>query len=318
MSSESMESAPLKAYSSVAEQVHLLQSRGMEISDPVWAEDWLRRVGYYRFSGYARPFRQTDADGKLEERFVPGVSFRHVADFYVFDKRLRLAALDALERIEVAARSEIADCLGKKDRLAHRNVDVLRVDFLSPWGEWSNWLQKHDSQVRRSRKDGIVRHHKDKYGGQLPIWASVELWDFGMTSRFYSGMKGAEQRVVAEQFGIPDARLMASWLRAMNFVRNVSAHHGRLWNRSVVDQPKAASGAIPGFNPPLPINDRARARVYPVLCAMVFLMRQICPRSQWTRRLREMLTADFPNAPGRSLDEMGFPPGWENSAFWRE
>ena len=321
MPSESSAPAPLKAYFSIAEHINLLQSRGMEVPDPVWAESWLRRVGYYRFSGYARPFRRKTTDGKLEECFVPGVSFRQVADFYVFDKRLRLAALDALERIEVAARSEIANCLGAKDCLAHRNAGagVLRADFLSPWGEWSNWLRKHDSRVKQSGKDAFVRHHKDKYYGHLPIWASVELWDFGMTSHFYSGMKGVEQLAVARQLGVPNAGVMASWLRAMNFIRNVSAHHGRLWNRSVTDQPKAvAPGVIPGFDPPPPINDIAWSRVYPVLCAMVFLMRQICPHSHWTRRLREMLTADFPDAPGRSLDEMGFPPDWENSAFWRK
>ena len=306
---------------SVAKQIDLLRSRGMEVSDPIWAADWLRRVGYYRFSGFAHPFRRMGADGKLEERFVPGVSFRHVADLYVFDKRLRLDALDALERIEVAVRGEIARCLGEKDPLAHRHVgaDVLRADFLSPWGEWSNWLQKHDSRVKQSKQEEFVRHHKDKYGGHLPIWVSAELWDFGMTSRFYCGMKGAEQQAVAEQFGVPDAGVMAGWLRTMHFVRNVSAHHGRLWNRSVVFQSKApAPGVIPGFDPPPPMDDFARSRVYAVLCAMVFLMRQICPRSQWTRRLREMLTADFPDAPGRGLNEMGFPPNWENSAFWRE
>ena len=321
MPSESLASAPLKTHMSVAEQIDLLQSRGMEVSDPVRAEDWLRRVGYYRFSGFARPFRRTDADGKLEERFVPGVSFRHVAALYVFDKKLRLAALDALERIEVAVRGEIARCLGAKDRLAHRNVgaNVLRADFLSPWGGWSKWLSKHDFRVEQSAKDEFVRHHKDKYGGQLPIWVSVELWDFEMTSRFYCGMKGAGQREVAEQFCVPDAGVMVSWLRAMNFVRNVSAHHGRLWNRSVIGQPKAASSdVIPGFNPPPAVDDLARSRIYPTLCAMVFLMRQICPRSQWTRRLRETLTSDFPDAPGRGLNEMGFPPNWENSAFWRE
>ena len=321
MPSESLASAPLKAHMSIAEQIDLLQSRGMEISDPVWAGDWLRRVGYYRFSGYAHPFRRTSAGGALEERFVPGVSFRHVADLYVFDKQLRLAALDALERIEVAVRSEIARCLGAKDRLAYRNVsaDALRADFLSPWGGWSDWLRKHDSRVRQSNKEEFVRHHKDKYGGQLPIWVSVELWDFEMTSRFYCGMKGAEQRAVAKQFGVPDAGVMVSWLPAMNFVRNVSAHHGRLWNRSVIGQSKAASSdVVPGFNPPSAIDDLARSRIYPILCAMIFLMRQICPRSQWTRRLREILTVGFPDAPSRELSEMGFPPDWENSAFWRE
>ena len=305
----------------LAGQIDLLRSRGMEISDPVSAENWLRRVGYYRFSGYAHPFRRTGADGKLEERFVSGVSFRHVADFYVFDKRLRLAALDALERIEVAVRSEIACRLGAKDCLAHRNIraGVLRTDFLDPWGGWSDWLRKHDARVKQSDKEEFVRHHKNKYGGHLPIWASVELWDFGMTDRFYRGMKGVEQQAVAEQLGVRDVGVMISWLRAMNFVRNVSAHHGRLWNRSVIAQPKTvASDAIPGFDPPQPINDVARSRIYPVLCAMVFLMRQICPRSHWTPRLRKMLTADFPNAPGRSVGDMGFPPEWENSAFWRE
>ena len=310
---------PLKAHLSVSRQIALLRSRGMEIPDPEWAGDWLRRVGYYRFIGYAHPFRRTGADGKLEENFAAGVSFRNVADLYVFDKRLRLAALDALERIEVAVRSEIAHRLGARDSLAHRNTDALRADFVSPWGGWSEWLQKHDSLVSRSSREEFVRHHKEKYDGRLPIWVSVELWDFGLLSKFYEGMKGGWQTAVAGQFGVPDAGIMKSWLRAMNFVRNVSAHHGRLWNRKIVDQPvRVAPGAVPGFDPPPPADDRARARIYPVLCVIVFLMRQICPRSRWTRRLREALTVDFPAAPGRAPAEMGFPPGWENSAFWRE
>ena len=303
----------------------MLRSRGMTIDAPVQAGEFLRHIGYYRFSGYAHPFRQTRAAGNLDDNFSPGVSFQHVMDLCVFDGRLRLMMLEALGWIEISIRSAVAHRLGAKNPLAHRGPDVLRADFSTPSGvqkggnNHADWLRKHDAAIARAGKEEFVRHHRDAYGGQIPIWVSVELWDFGLLSKLFSGIKDAEQRAIAKIYGVPNPSAMASWLRAMNFVRNIAAHHGRLWNKDLVDHPQmSVAGDIPGFDPPPPANFRgAPARVYPVLCVIIFFIRQIAPELEWPRRLRELLTEGFPDAPGRSLAEMGFPSDWENSNFWR-
>jgi abortive infection bacteriophage resistance protein len=69
----------------------------------------------------------------------------------------------------------------------------------------------------------------------LPIWVSVELWEFGMLSTFYQGMSVVDKSVIAMKYGVPDWQVMQSWLRSLNFVRNVAAHHSRLWNKNLVD-----------------------------------------------------------------------------------
>ena len=118
-----------KPYLSVARQVELLRGRGMQISDTAKAESCLHRIGYYRLSGYAYPFRHREliqnADGSQGERifenFRPNTDFSTVMELYVFDKRLRLLFLDAIERIEVALRVEIALLLGKYGAFSYRD-----------------------------------------------------------------------------------------------------------------------------------------------------------------------------------------------------
>ena len=309
--------APLMPYLTIDEQVKLLQSRGMGIADPDGAGECLRRVGYCRFSGYARPFRTRDG------AFAPGVSFQHAMDLCVFDERLRLAALEFLGPIEIAVRSEIARHLGAKNPIAHRTPGAFCAQFLTPLGmdgghhTHAGWLQKHDTKV--AFKGGeFARRHEKKYGGQLPVWVSIEMWDFSMLWKFFGGMKDAHQRAVAGKFGVPSPSAMVSWLQAMNDVRNIAAHHGRLWDRTLKAYPKTPSDkVVPGFNPP---RASAERRVYDPLCVIVFLTRRIFPESEWRRRLkglRELLIDGFPDAPGRSLAEMGFPDGWENSDFWK-
>ena len=304
---------PPKPHLKISEQLALLESRGMKIPDPAQAADCLRRVGYYRLSGYWKPF-QADPRG-ASERFAADAGFPDVVALYVFDKRLRLMLLDALERIEIAFRAEIAHHMGALHPLAHRLESLLRPRNAA---EHAEWLAAHDREVNKSREN-FVKHHREHYGGELPIWAAAELWSFGGLSRFYAMMRGADQRAVAARFGVENERLMENWLRGMAFVRNTAAHHGRLWNRGSIGRlsPRGKGKFPDGFNPPMLPGGRSHNRLCAVLCAVVFLVRQILPRSRWPRRLRELLLK-FPKGAGRNPGEMGFPRKWENSAFWRE
>jgi len=102
-----------------------LKSRGMRVSDENKAKDYLQRIGYYRLSGYWYPFRRMETAKSPEGSIAPVITdqfrddteFRHAVDLYVFDKKLRLLFLDALERIEIALRVDVASCLVNSIRL---------------------------------------------------------------------------------------------------------------------------------------------------------------------------------------------------------
>src|SRR5690349_1743582 len=122
-----------KPYLPVAEQIALLRSRGMQITDEARAAAALERIGYYRLSGYWYPLRgsvvNSDGTTTILDQFQPNAEFGQVVDLYVFDKKLRLIMLDALERVEVGLRTDIALLLGARSALAHREPQHLHSNF---------------------------------------------------------------------------------------------------------------------------------------------------------------------------------------------
>lgn len=108
-----------KPWKSYPEQLQQLIQRGLIVTDTDKALHYLKRIGYYRLSGYWFPFRERSeiccplaaTDGKKFKRgatnrialdeFKASASFQNAVDLYVFDKKLRLLVMDALERIEL-------------------------------------------------------------------------------------------------------------------------------------------------------------------------------------------------------------------------
>ena len=318
-----------KPFLSFEAQLQLLKARGLGVTDETTALDYLRRIGYYRLSAYWYPFReaslqQDPISKKLTvvrgDRFVEGVRFQDVLDLYVFDKRLRLLLLDAIERIEIAVRVDIAHLLGEHDAFAHTNPGLLHGNFTKKINpktgktDYQDWIEKYNGLVARSKED-FVKHYRSKYGTPLPIWVAVELWDFGLLSTFYQGMAIGDKEQIAAKYGLSNWKTMASWLRTINHVRNIAAHHSRLWNKNLVDQPKMPDpGEIPAFDRVTGKPD-VTSRVYGVLCILAHLMLTICPNSSWRGRLTQMIQ-DFPAVPKVSAADMGCPPDWGDHAFW--
>lgn len=56
--------------------------------------------------------------------------------------------------------------------------------------------------------------------------------------------------------------MFATWLRSLNYLRNVCAHHSRLWNRNIVDQPKLPSANELEWVKPFVDNEHMRARCF--------------------------------------------------------
>lgn len=317
-----------KPHLDVPGQLALLLSRGMDVADPAKATAYLERIGYYRLSGYWHPLRQSQvipvpggkAATQVLDTFRPGATFAQAIDLYVFDKRLRLLFLDATERIEVALRVDVALLLGAQDPWAHRNPALLHGKFarrVNPnTGRTSHqdWLARLDQAASRSKEE-FVRHFTSRYSGPLPIWIAVELWDFGMLSTFLAGMAMSDQAAVAAKYGVQRPELLAGWMRGINHVRNICAHHGRLWNRSPADQPKPPKAGEISLLDHLASDPFAQTRLYGVAAPMQYLLRFINPTTSWPDRVRQHLDG-FPSAPGAAVGQTGFPTGWETLPLW--
>ncbi len=238
-------------------------------------------------------------------------------DLYVFDKRLRLIFLDAIERIEVALRVDVALLLGKRSPYVHR--DPAEFDPLFVGGQvWvgskhQKWLEKLDDTFRRSSEE-FVSHFKAKYYGEhLPIWIAIELWDFGMLSVLLSGMKTSDQQKLANKYGLSKPTLLTSFARNINNVRNMCAHHSRLWNRSPADRvARPKHGEIPNLDH---IQGESYSRIYATAAVMQHLLRIINPSTKWPHRLKAQLKT-LPQMPGVSLAQAGFPDRWEELPLW--
>lgn len=326
--------AYIKPWKSYDEQLDTLIKRGMSVTDRPAALDCLERIGYYRLSGYWYPLRERSGPccdigsghqkqkGRREltlalDQFKPGTTFQQAVALYVFDKRLRLLALDALERIEVALRVDISHTLGGLDRFAYLRPDLFHDEFSQKIEPTSgvtrhhNWLGKHGQLISRSKEE-FVRHNKERYGLPLAIWVACEVWDFGTMSTLFNGMRESEQDSIAKEYGVSNGRIFASWLRSLNYLRNVSAHHSRLWNRNIVDQPKLPTVAEVPWIAPFASDSHARARCFLLLRIARHLIQVINPSSSWPDRMKEHIHA-FPDLVpvGITVDAMGAASNWE-------
>jgi abortive infection bacteriophage resistance protein len=317
---------PIKPWISFAEQLRQLQDRGLRVDEKTPALDYLERLGYYRLSGYWYPLRAIDTAASIAQNkavrldaFVEGSRFEDVVQLYIFDKKLRLLALDALERIEMAVRVDVAYLLGQRDPLAYQKPECLHGNFAkkiinkgADAGKTQHqlWLAKYNTLLQRARKEAFVQHHLQQYG-DLPVWVAIEVWDFGQLSKLFAGMTYADQQTIAAIYSAPTGQAFAQWLRSLNFIRNVSAHHSRLWNISVPELSPVPKGWPTSLN---------NGKPFFYFCIMQQLLNVICPNSQWHKRFKELLSNEFPHGENGlfSLADFGVCEGWENWDLWRQ
>jgi abortive infection bacteriophage resistance protein len=277
-------------------------SRGL-IAD---REELIRRlkvVSYYRLSGYWYPFRNPD------DTLQSGTTLDHVWRRYTFDRELRLLVLDAIDRVEIAVRTSLAYCHCH----AYGPFGYLNVSSLPGWDAptFTRFQWKLKDEVRRSQEAFVV-HFKGKYGDvhpELPLWMAAELMSFGMVFTLFRGMEKTIKRQVSAEFDVA-FKVMESWLSCLNAIRNICAHHGRLWNRVLGVKP-----LIPAKNPqwhtPVEVHND---RTFAVLVMLRYMLGVVAPQSRWHDRV-EVLIVKYPDIP---LPQMGFPQDWRDSPIWHQ
>lgn len=296
------------------------QSRGLQLGDRARAARYIRHIGYYRLSAYVRTFEEQ------RDQFRDGASFDDALGLYIFDRKLRLLVLDALERIEVAVRAAISD--------------HMSLEGGPHWYEDNQYFDSRDSHSRLLRAidravstqlshpaeqpsnyqtfTSALEHYVTKYGEPLrpPSWLAFEELSFGAMRAVYSTLADpAARNAIAETLGLR-APVLDSWLLTFQRVRNISAHHGRLWNRGLGVYPMIPKSSWIRWidDRDLFVRDLWRTqRLYPVLVSFQSILYTISPGSQWSHRFAGIL-AEHSAVP---LDPMGIPSDWDKDPFWR-
>ncbi len=266
----------------------------------------LREVNYYRLSAYWHPYRLKDS-----EQFAPGTTLDTVWQSYTFDRRLRFLAMDAIERIEVSVRTRMVNVF----TLATGPFGYLDGNLLSGISEYEH--RKFIETIVReteSSKESFVQHYRKKYSKDepLPMWMACELMSFGTMLTMYKGLDKHTQKQIAEGYGL-EPKVLDSWLRTLNYVRNICAHHSRLWNRELAIRPFVPrADRQPQWHVPVDVM-KSQHRTFSVFTLLKYMLDIVAPQSAWQDRLADLF-AQYPYIPKRW---MGFPDNWRDCPIWQ-
>ena len=282
-------------------QIDLLVSRGLVVSDRVKAEKFLNQVNYYRFSAYCLPFEIN------RHQFKPNVTFDKIQKLYEFDRQLRFLIDEALEVIEISVRSMMAHYLAQKyGAFFHEEADKFYLNF-----DHSSWIKKLHEETERS-KETFIQHYKNKYLGfpKIPLWMAVEVMSFGVLSQLYHNLLREDQIALGKTIGI-HSTVLSSWLHSFTYVRNICAHHSRIWNREL-----AIAMSVPREKIWNAVN---RKRIGSVLYAINYFLSKlhIEPhiKKDWFTEIDALL--NHPLDIENFYPSMGFPDNWKESPLWR-
>lgn len=316
-------------------QLALLKQRGLTIQDEGKAYCFLEAVSFFRLTPYMRPFQLSN---DAEHGFKPGTQLKELTRLYDFDRRLRLLVIDAIERIEVAARAAISNHMGpqygahwyletrffQRDYRHQALLDSIRSKQDKARQDHVRECQRIDaSQAPDARKahlkslrakESYARHYALTYNAPdlMPAWAAMEEITLGELSHLFKGLaRDADKKAIARRLALPGP-LLQSWLHTLTTIRNICAHHARLWNRELGIRPELPK-TVNFLWPQHLQNPGQHARMFTVLCILNLLMRRVSPHTSWDKRLHELL-GEFAEI---NLTAMGFPPGWQKDPFWQ-
>lgn len=217
----------MKPFLPVDEQVQKLQVNGLSLGreDLGPARQLLLDHNYYRLSGYFRYFQVDPRSGK--NRFTSQSTFEQIRTAYELDLKLAEHLRRGLAEFEVVFRSQLAYYMAKSSGPDSYLEERIYADQN---GARSRLLADIARDLKQS-EERFVRHH-DRRGETLPVWAAVEVMSLGTTSKMYGLVRDSEGvfRPVAARFGISH-RASRPIFRSMTVLRNVCAHHSRIWNR---------------------------------------------------------------------------------------
>lgn len=291
----------------IADQILLLKSRGMLFRNEQQAAHFLLNISYYRLKGYWWDM-QTDL---INHTFGPNTYFEDVMDRYTFDRHLRLILFDAIERIEIALRTKMIYLLS----LTYTGLWYLDPALFTDPAQHSKHLVELQLDFDRSQEI-FIKDQKNRFPGDpVDAWKILEVASFGTLSKLYKNLNHQlpEKATIAKEMGLNLHSELSSWLESINYVRNIIAHHSRLWSRNMVKRPleQLNNPSGPWFTNNLQFVQTKKP--FLIISCMIYLCNSVTPNHQ----IKAKLLALFQSNPDIPIYKLGFLNNWANEPLWK-
>jgi len=304
-----------KAAHSITDQIALLKQRGMLFKDKSSAYNILKNISYYRLKGY---WWDMQADYTLHT-FKPNTYFEDKRDRYTFDRHLRLILFDAIERIEIALRTKmiyhLSMAYGGLWYLDPNLFETTPLPSDSKTTNYQNTIVELKKEILRSQEI-FIKDQRRRYPNQdTDAWKIMEVASMGTMSKLYKNLKHqlSEKAIIANEMGLNLHSELSSWLEAIVYVRNIIAHHSRLWSRNMVKVP------VTNLNNPLsvwldkPLSPVQSRKPFLIISTMIYLCNEITQNHQ----IKSKILALFANNSNIPIYKLGFLNNWQNQGLWK-
>lgn len=275
----------------------LVNGHHLKISNIEFAKEILKKVNYYRLSGYGVGLK--NADNK--EYYQDTVSIDQLFTLYCFDSQFKNNLMRTIEQIEIELRTQIAYYLSIK---YGPEVLMSETNFIYKTNKqgqsiYSILIKRLNKEIERQKNKPFVKHHIEKYNSQFPIWVSVELMSFGSLSSLFSILKTEDQKNISGYYNT-DPKYLKNWILCLVEVRNICAHYTRLYNMPLKENPRL-------YKENLQYKGKQN-KIFPVL---LIIKRMLKENEQWQSLLKDLKNTFSKYKGSFKFDFMGFPKNWE-------
>lgn len=301
------------------EQLQQLIDRNLTVINEAKALSMLANISYYRLSAYFLPYQSQ------KDRFDDGTTFQQIIDTYSFDRELHLLVFDCIERIEVGIRTQFVHGMAIHYQDSHwQDKQQYFItpfknkigNLVDPYSDFQNII----SRAKNARTPEVfIRHYTNEYKtpSNPPSWMCFELLTIGEMSHLYRGLSNKKDKErIARHFDIHHT-VFISWLHSLTYVRNICAHHARLWNKDLAVEPSRLIKPVGDWMSASYNNNR---RVFYFLCVLKYLLDRVNPNNSF----KEKLVALFKKYPNIPIKYLGIPSDgkdnlldWQNEPLWK-
>jgi len=301
---------------SIVDQINLLKKRGMLFRDEVNAPHFLENISYYRLKGY---WWDTQNDFS-NHTFQENTYFEDIIDRYNFDRHLRLILFDAIERIEIALRTKMIYHLSMAyGGLWYSDASLFNSSTIKVNGViktiYQFTMEGLQNEFKRSQEI-FIKDHRTRYPhGNPDSWKILEVASMGTLSKLYKNLKHQlpEKAMIAKEMGLNLHSELSSWLEAISYIRNIIAHHSRLWSRTMVKTPTEKINNPTGKWFADLLTQAQTKKPFLIISCMVYLCNKVTPGHQIKTKILDL----FNKHPHIPIYKLGFLNNWKNELLWK-
>jgi len=300
----------------ISDQIELLKSRGMLFRDEIKAYVQLKKISYYRLKGYWWDVQ----NDPILHTFQPNVYFEDIIERYDFDRQLRIILFDAIEQIEIALRTKMIYHLSiAYGGLWYLNETLFDNTVIIQNGITSttHLLALDELQKEFNRSQEIfIKNQRLRYPRQnVDAWKILEVASMGTLSKLYKNLRNKlpEKAIIANEMGLNSTFTFVGWLESITLLRNLIAHHSRLWSRSMVKSPSMQ------LNNPVeawfvqPLRPKQLNKPFAIISCMIYLYNNLNHSDEIKRKIVDLIDK-YPNV---SIYKYGFFNNWRSEPLWK-